>query len=264
MLNLFSSFCKFLIFNFKKLALQDIDILSVLLSAICHDFKHNGYTNNFHINAKTRIALRYNDASVLENFHVAETFKILQIEENNLLCRLKPEEWRLVRKRMIDCILSTDMANHAKNLNTLKAKLETFDIRGGKNVERMIFSDNVARTYENQQLVLGLCVHTADVSNPAKPEVVYGKWVDLVFTEFFNQGDLEKIKGLPVSLLCDRATTSISKSQIGFINFVVLPTFDALTQIMPEIHEYTNKIKQNLKKYEEKAKDEEKVASQKI
>ncbi len=238
--------------------MQEIDILSLLLSALCHDFKHNGFNNNFHVNAKSMIAVSYNDASVLENYHVAETFKVLMHDENNLLCKLKPEEWRLVRKRMIDCILSTDMANHAKHLNTLKAKLETFDIKNGKNVERMIFSDNVARTYENQQIVLGMLVHTADVSNPAKPQTVYKKWVDSVFVEFFNQGDLEKSKSLPVSLLCDRLTTNVNKAQIGFINFVVVPTFEVLMHIAPEIAPYSVAIKDNLKKYEEAVKEEEK------
>lgn len=229
-----------------------------LLSAMCHDFKHNGYNNMFHINDKSPIAITYNDTSVLESFHVAETFKVMIKEENNLLCNLQPEEWRLVRRRMIDCILATDMANHAKHLATLKTKLETFDIKAGKNIDKMIFPDNVAKTYENQQLVLGMCVHTADISNPAKPAGVNKIWVDMVFVEFFTQGDLEKKKGLPVSLLCDRETTNVNKSQIGFINFVVSPTFDAMMNIIPEISPYMDTIKANLKRYEALVAEDEK------
>lgn len=40
--------------------LTDIDLLSVYLSAICHDFKHPGYNNNFQINMRTDIAINYN------------------------------------------------------------------------------------------------------------------------------------------------------------------------------------------------------------
>jgi cAMP-specific phosphodiesterase 4 len=211
----------------------------------------------YHINDKSPIAITYNDSSVLENFHVSETFKILMKEENNLLCKLEKEEWRLVRRRMIDCILATDMANHAKHLNTLKAKLETFDIKNGKNLDRMIFADNVAKTYENQQMVLNMCVHSADVSNPAKPAHLNKIWVEKVFVEFFNQGDIEKEKSLPVSLLCDRETTNINKSQIGFINFVVVPTFETLMHIIPQIHPYMDIIKGNLKRYESILQEEE-------
>ena len=211
----------------------------------------------YHINDKSPIAITYNDSSVLENYHVSESFKVLMKEENNLLCNLQKEEWRLLRRRMIDCILSTDMANHAKHLNTLKAKLETFDIKSGLNVERMIFPGNVAKTYENQQMVLGMCVHSADVSNPSKPTHINKIWVEKVFIEFFNQGDMEKSKELPVSLLCDRETTNVNKSQIGFINFVVIPTFETLMNIIPQINPYMDIIKSNLKRYQAIVQEEE-------
>ena len=83
--------------------------------------------------------------------------------------------------------------------------------------------------------ILGL---KADISNPAKLPDVYRMWVDFVFLEFYNQGDLEKQMGLPVSYLCDRTTTNINISQLGFINFIVEPTFDAVFQIIPEIYPY--------------------------
>ena len=37
-----------------------MDILSILVSAIIHDYKHPGLNNPYHINAKTKIAIRYN------------------------------------------------------------------------------------------------------------------------------------------------------------------------------------------------------------
>ena len=44
--------------------LDNIDILSFLTSAICHDLGHDGYTNGYHVNAMTQRAIRYNDVSV--------------------------------------------------------------------------------------------------------------------------------------------------------------------------------------------------------
>lgn len=40
----------------------------------------------------------------------------------------------------------------------------------------------------------------------------------------FFQGDLEASMGLPFSPLCDRQSTQIAQSQIGFIDFIVEPT----------------------------------------
>ena len=75
--------------------------------------------------------------------------------------------------------------------------------------------------------------------------------------EFFHQGDLEKQLNLPVSMLCDRDTTSIPKSQPGFISFVT-PFFQSLQMIMPNLQEVLDNFKQNSKtwnKYEETEED---------
>jgi hypothetical protein len=67
------------------LDLEHIDILSFIIAGVCHDFGHDGYNNLFHINTVTDRAVRYNDVSVQESYHVAESFAILRREEANFL-----------------------------------------------------------------------------------------------------------------------------------------------------------------------------------
>lgn len=183
--------------------------------------------------------------------------------QHKLLDHLEKDEFKLIRRRFIDSILATDMATHFKQLGNLKAKIELFDIENGKNIDKFR-TDDVNKKYENQQAILNLCIHAADVSNPAKPFVVYKKWVDLVFQEFFTQGDTEKKSGLQVTLLCDRETTSISKSQVGFINFVVKPTFDLLAKFIPEVKPYQDNIDLNLTIFESKAQEEQKKKTESL
>ena len=57
----------------------------------------------------------------------------------------------------------------------------------------------------------------------------------MLFEEFFLQGDLEKEKSLPVSFLCDRETTNVAKNQPGFSNFIVIPLFTHLAELMPNL-----------------------------
>ena len=76
-------------------------------------------------------------------------------------------------------------------------------------------------------------MHAADVSTQTRPFKVAHEWTYLLFNEFFTQGDLEKHQQLPVSFLCDRETTQISSSQPGFANFIVIPLFDVLSEVMP-------------------------------
>ena len=232
----------------EKMKLSGIDVFAMLVGAVCHDLHHTGQNNTYHINARTKYAIRYNDISVLENFHIASSFKILSKDETNILKNFKEEEYRIIRKRIIEGILSTDMANHQKVLANVKAKIGEFQIDKGVNFNK-IFKDE-SKLFDNQQIMLDMFLHCSDISNPAKPQRISTIWTQRVYAEFFKQGDLEKEKGLPVSLLCDRDTTDINKAMIGFINFVVKPSFEILVNIVPECNAYLTNIKQNLNFYE--------------
>lgn len=233
----------------SKMKLGDLDKFSILIGAICHDLKHTGQNNIFHINTRSKIAMKYNDISVLENFHIAQTFKLLSIDEYNILKNFKPEEYRILRRRMIEGILATDMANHQKVLSATKAKIETYKIKNGENFNK-IFDVETGKLFDAQQVILNMCLHTADISNPAKPGKISEAWTQKVYAEFFRQGDTEKKLNIQVSLMCDRETTSINKAMIGFINFVVKPTIDILVNLIPQVNEYEDNIICNLKKYE--------------
>ena len=232
-----------------KMKLGDLDKFAMLVGAICHDLKHTGQNNTFHINTRSKIAMRYNDISVLENFHIAQTFKLLSQDQYNILKHFKPEEYRILRRRMIEGIISTDMANHQKVLSATKAKIETYKINKGANFTK-IFDVETAKLFDAQQCILNMCLHTADISNPAKPSKISEGGTAKVYEEFFRQGDMEKKLNMQVSLMCDRETTSINKAMIGFINFVVKPTIDILVNLIPEVSEYGDNIRGNLKKHE--------------
>lgn len=135
--------------------------------------------------------------------------------------------------------------------------MESYDIKKGENLDKMIVLDNNAKTYENQQLILGMCMHSADISNPAKPEHINNRWIDMLFVEFFNQGDNEKKNSMPVSMLCDRDTTNVNKSQVAFIQFVVAPTYETIMNFMPKISPYYDAIQKNLKRFESLVMEEE-------
>ena len=45
----------------EKAELAALDALAILISAVCHDFGHDGFNNGFHVNAGTDRAIRYSD-----------------------------------------------------------------------------------------------------------------------------------------------------------------------------------------------------------
>lgn len=52
--------------------------MGAIVAAISHDVDHPGFNNQFLVATKDEIALLYNDQSVLENHHVAQTFLLLR------------------------------------------------------------------------------------------------------------------------------------------------------------------------------------------
>ncbi|KAL4839409.1 hypothetical protein H8958_000812 [Nasalis larvatus] len=78
---------------------------------------------------------------------------------------------------------------------------------------------------------LSLLLHAADISHPTKQWSVHSRWTKALMEEFFRQGDKEAELGLPFSPLCDRTSTLVAQSQIGFIDFIVEPTFSVLTDV---------------------------------
>lgn len=195
----------------------------------------------------------------MENYHLAQTFKVLSNSKMNIFKKFTPEEYRICRKRMISGIISTDMANHQKVLYWVKTNIDSFNIKKGVNFEKIFMpqENNLGKLFENQQEVINFILHTSDISNPGKPDKISENWIKRVYQEFFIQGDIEKMKGIPISTFCDRTTTNINKAMIGFISFVVGPTIDALVNIIPEVGEYRDYCKANLKKHELNVKREE-------
>ena len=246
----------------NKMKLKDLDLFAMLVAALCHDYKHPGTNNIFQINTRSKYALRYNDTSVLEMYHIAQTFKELKHDEYNIFKKFSPEEYRICRRRMIDGVLATDMANHQKVLSGAKTLAETFNIKKGKNFEN-VFNEqkdnkSMVKLFDTQQTMLNMIIHTADISNPGKPDKISAEWTKRVYGEFFIQGDMEKKLNITVSMFCDRETTNINKAMIGFISFVVGPTIDTLTNLIPEVYDYTEYCRSNLRKHKIGAKNDEK------
>uniref|UniRef100_A0A671MHD3 High affinity cGMP-specific 3',5'-cyclic phosphodiesterase 9A n=1 Tax=Sinocyclocheilus anshuiensis TaxID=1608454 RepID=A0A671MHD3_9TELE len=197
--------------------MDSIDLLIMLTSAVCHDLDHTGYNNAYQINARTELALRYNDISPLENHHCAVAFEILEKTESNIFRNLSTEQFKRIREGIIKCILATDMTRHTEILNKFKAILPVFD-----------FSDK-----DHRDVLMMIMIKVSDISNEARPMDVAEPWLDCLLQEFFNQSDMEKLEGLPVTPFMDRDKVTKPSSQTGFIRFVLFPLFTELANLFP-------------------------------
>lgn len=58
--------------------MDDSDLAAVLIGGAVHDHEHPGFNNIYLVETSDEIAIRYNDQSVLENHHIASSFKLMK------------------------------------------------------------------------------------------------------------------------------------------------------------------------------------------
>ena len=168
--------------------------------------------------------------------------------ECNILYKLDAYDYRRVRKRMIEAILSTDMVSHAKVQSLVKNRLMLNNIKQGVNQDKIV-NKNSNTFFEDQQEILNFVIHSADISHNSRSFSISQNWTGLLMDEFWRQGDLEIKMNLPVSFLCDRATSEIPKSQIGFIKGIIIPTFDALIDFLPTLNYFRENVYTNIEEW---------------
>ena len=178
----------------SKGSMETLDLLSMIIGGCWHDFEHPGLNAAFLMKTNDRLALRYNDVSVLENHHVAATYEVLSKTENNIYERFKDDEKKEVRKMMIEMILATDMSKHFADLGKFKSR---------------IVAENFDPKHLDKQLWMNMGMHVADISNPSKKWDISLKWTEWLYEEFFAQGDKERELGMQISDLMDRTTIII-------------------------------------------------------
>ncbi|KYN97015.1 putative 3',5'-cyclic nucleotide phosphodiesterase [Plasmodium gaboni] len=207
----------------KKLGIYD-DLeykikLVMFISGICHDIGHPGYNNLFFVNSLHPLSIIYNDISVLENYHASITFKILQLNQCNILKNFSEKDFRMMRSYIIELILSTDMKHHFEIISKFRIRRENDDFDYIKNSDDLL-------------ILTKMIIKSADISHGSVSWGEHYSWCQRVLSEFYTQGDEELKNKMPLSPLCDRTKhNEVCKSQITFLKFVVMPLFEELSHI---------------------------------
>jgi hypothetical protein len=229
-----------LLYGNKNLSnrLSKLDQFTMLLSAFVHDVGHNGTNNDFLIKTNSPLALRYNDQSILENFHISTAWEtITSKDEHNFMQDMTTENKQRFRKLLIKVILATDNSKHFEKLNQLKQS-----IYSGLQATPCDTNTNQL-LYKNKDFIMEVLLHAADISNPAKTFRIYGRWVDKIMEEFYALGDLEKANNVALTDIFKRGN-SRAKVQHGFLKYFVQPLFVSINGNIDGIN--VNKMLQNI------------------
>lgn len=213
--------------------LTKFELLAMIVSTICHDANHDGFTNVYNVKAETPLGILYKNQSVMETHHCTVSIAIISKDECNVFESLGPDDYKKMWTLVISLILATDMARH---FDLLKQFNGLFDS------EQFSLDDP-----EHRLLLMQLVLKCGDISNVSRPFELADKWCDVLCEEFFRQGDLEMANGMEyTSPLNDRSHLDKPKSQIGFYTFVCLPLFQATAKAIPALECNVNQVQSNL------------------
>lgn len=203
----------------------------LMLAAIVHDVGHPGVNNSFLVETKNPMALRYNDNSVLENFHVALAFSLMQTIDgaaaSDPFAALDKPTFKRVRADLIDLVMATSFEHHFRHISELKATITSRSFGRGSTTAAAGSAE--ASAAKARKCLLRMLMKIADIGHPARRWDWHLDSARRACAEFFFQGKCEAQAGLTVSPLNNGPECQLARSQTGFVDFMVMPAFEVVS-----------------------------------
>ncbi|KAI1893965.1 hypothetical protein AGOR_G00129090 [Albula goreensis] len=227
-----SHFC-YLLYKNLELSnyLEDIEIFALFVSCMCHDLDHRGTNNSFQVASQSVLAALYSsEGSVMERHHFAQAIAILNTHGCNIFEKFSRKDYQRMLDLMRDIILATDLAHH---------------LRIFKDLQKMADAGYNAKNRTHRSLLLCLLMTSCDLSDQTKGWKTTRKIAELIYKEFFSQGDLEKAMGNRPSEMMDREKAYIPELQISFMEHIAMPIYKLLQELFPKSAELYERVAAN-------------------
>jgi dual 3',5'-cyclic-AMP and -GMP phosphodiesterase 11 len=214
-----------------------LERLGFIIAALSHDLDHRGRNNAFETKYATALGGLYT-TSTLEHHHFDRCLAILNAEGHNILGQLNSKQYDEIVHFIEASILATDLGKHFSQRKRYKDMLEsgTFALE----------------VPEHRALLRDVLMTAADLSAVTKPFPAQRRTAELVYAEFFDQGDLERALGTQElqDLMNRNKVADLPKMQIGFIDFVAGPVYETLGAHFEEFAILTQEAKRNKRDWE--------------
>uniref|UniRef100_A0A452IXW0 Phosphodiesterase n=1 Tax=Gopherus agassizii TaxID=38772 RepID=A0A452IXW0_9SAUR len=227
-----SHFCYLLYKNLELVKyLEDIEIFALFISCMCHDLDHRGTNNSFQVASKSVLAALYSsEGSVMERHHFAQAIAILNTHGCNIFDHFSRKDYQRMLDLMRDIILATDLAHH---------------LRIFKDLQKMAEVGYDPENKQHHSLLLCLLMTSCDLSDQTKGWKTTRKIAELIYKEFFSQGDLEKAMGNRPMEMMDREKAYIPELQISFMEHIAMPIYKLLQDLFPRAAELYERVASN-------------------
>uniref|UniRef100_A0A8C1JXX2 Phosphodiesterase 2A n=1 Tax=Cyprinus carpio TaxID=7962 RepID=A0A8C1JXX2_CYPCA len=155
---------------------------------------------------------------------------ILNTQGCNIFEKFSRKDYQRMLDLMRDIILATDLAHH---------------LRIFKDLQKMADAGYNPRSQTHRSLLLCLLMTSCDLSDQTKGWKTTRKIAELIYKEFFSQGDLEKAMGNRPSEMMDREKAYIPELQISFMEHIAMPIYKLLQEIFPRSAELYERVAAN-------------------
>ncbi|XP_047362344.1 dual 3',5'-cyclic-AMP and -GMP phosphodiesterase 11-like isoform X2 [Vespa velutina] len=210
----------------------EIECLALIIACLCHDLDHRGTNNSFQIKASSPLAQLYS-TSTMEHHHFDQCLMILSSQGNQILSNLSPEEYSRVVKVLEEAILSTDLAVYFRK----RGAFFSLARGGGYN---WAYGDH-------RELLRGMLMTVCDLAAITKPWEVEKRVAELVSSEFFEQGDIERrtLNITPIDIMNREKEDQLPMMQVGFIDSICLPIYEAFALLSDKLEPLVEGVRNN-------------------
>ncbi|XP_043486757.1 dual 3',5'-cyclic-AMP and -GMP phosphodiesterase 11-like isoform X2 [Polistes fuscatus] len=210
----------------------EIECLALIIACLCHDLDHRGTNNSFQIKASSPLAQLYS-TSTMEHHHFDQCLMILSSQGNQILSNLSPEEYSRVVKVLEEAILSTDLAVYFRK----RGAFFSLARGGGYN---WAYGDH-------RELLRGMLMTVCDLAAITKPWEVEKRVAELVSSEFFEQGDIERrtLNITPIDIMNREKEDQLPIMQVGFIDSICLPIYEAFAILSEKLEPLVEGVRNN-------------------
>nr|XP_029715287.1 dual 3',5'-cyclic-AMP and -GMP phosphodiesterase 11-like isoform X3 [Aedes albopictus]XP_029715288.1 dual 3',5'-cyclic-AMP and -GMP phosphodiesterase 11-like isoform X3 [Aedes albopictus] len=212
----------------------EIECLALIIACLCHDLDHRGTNNSFQIKASSPLAQLYS-TSTMEHHHFDQCLMIINSPGNQILLNMSSEDYSRVIKVLEDAILSTDLAVYFRKrgpfLNLVKP-----------NTQMALW-----QTEEPRSLLRAMSMTVCDLAAITKPWEIERRVAELVSSEFFEQGDMERqeLNITPIDIMNREKEDQLPMMQVGFIDSICLPIYEAFASLSDKLTPLVDGVKDN-------------------
>ncbi|XP_026667667.1 dual 3',5'-cyclic-AMP and -GMP phosphodiesterase 11 isoform X2 [Ceratina calcarata] len=210
----------------------EIECLALIIACVCHDLDHRGTNNSFQIKASSPLAQLYS-TSTMEHHHFDQCLMILSSQGNQILSNLSPEEYSRVVKVLEEAILSTDLAVYFRKRGAFLSLAQS-------GTYNWAYSDH-------RELLRGMLMTVCDLAAITKPWHVEKRVAELVSSEFFEQGDIERrtLNITPIDIMNREKEDQLPMMQVGFIDSICLPIYEAFALLSDKLEPLVEGVREN-------------------